>query len=83
MLETLFTVPPVIKASINKQDLVILVVFIQILMDVLLVLHNPYVQDVYLDIIYKTTLVILALWDAQPVYLQMPLRAKLVQLVTF
>jgi len=83
MLETLFTVPPVIKASINMQDLVILVLFIQILMDVLLVLHNPYVQDVYLDIIYKTTLVILALWDAQPVYLQMPLRAKLVQLVTF
>jgi len=71
MLETLFTVPPVIKASINMQDLVILVLFIQILMDVLLVLHNPYVQDVYLDIIYKTTLVILALWDAQPVYLQM------------
>ena len=71
MLETLFTVPPVIKASINMQDLVILVVFIQILMDVLLVLHNPYVQNVYLDIIYKTTLVKLALWDAQPVYLQM------------
>ena len=40
--------PPVIKATILTVDLVMLVVIIQ---DVLLVLHNPYVQDVNPDII--------------------------------
>jgi hypothetical protein len=88
----LIIVQPVIKASIFIADLVILVAFIQIIQDVQLVIHHPYVHNVNLDIIYKTTIVMLALLDAQPVYLQMfyqiilifrTMSAKLAPLVTF